>query len=363
MMAYFRKPLVMLLIGALLFGFAQPATAVDVSPFELKALDARRAIRRGHIELERTYNELYESGKEVTRLDRRVIYFDGSMIRNDAFKNYNPDSAKVHGRDDYRDVRCYGEKEHISYSDQVLPDGHTIALIVKPVTSVNRDPVPNSRIDPRLIGMVPISTANYPHHNLESVVGRPDRRKTSVEDVEWNGDKCKLVRYTRNDGLVAKMWICPDKAFGIEKVQIEAGTSKAHYIDTVECALSKDNPAGIWFPESYTYTQHKDGKLTKKEHTRVNVVSLNKSLPADTFALAGIGVPAGKQVYFEGMHDNGIAVWDGNRIVPLGGQLASTTTEWSGRRIFVLVICAVALIVMVGILLYRHRDNLAALRQ
>jgi len=319
--------------------------AGDISPLELKALEARRAVQRGQIELEGTYWKSYKSGDQKTWLYRRVIYFDGARLRIDDFEEYDPHRAKLHGKY-YRSVRCFNQKEHISYSDQILPNGHTIALTLRPAGST--DPSVELQIDPRVIGMVPDTTANLAHHTLETVVGRPDRQETSVEEVVLNGDRCTLVRYTRNDGLIARIWICPAKNFSVVKMQVEASASEAQYVDTVECSVGKYQPSGVWFPERCTYTRLVGGKPTREERAKIKVVSLNQALPENTFTLAGIGIPPGKRVYRvpEPPGTRG-EYWDGEKIVPLEAEGTVPSEVWSTTRLVLVAISLIAAIVVV----------------
>ncbi len=326
-------------------GLAGAVPAADISPIELKALKARRVIQRGQVELESTYRKVYESGDERTWFDHRVVYFDGASIRNDQLKEYEPDRAKLHGKH-YRSVSCFNGKEHISYSDEILPNGHTIALTLRPRESV--DSKLHLGVDPRLIGMVPDTTANLVHHTLESVLGRPDRRETSVEEVALDGDRCKLVQYTRKDGLRARIWICPHKDFSVVKMQLEDTTSQPHYLDTISVSVSRHQPSGLWFPTGHTYTRFVRGKLTREQRAAIKVVSLNEPLPEDTFTLAGIGVPAGQRVHRVPEPPGARAeYWDGENIVPLEAEGTIPDQVYSTTRLVLAAVSVIGAIVVV----------------
>lgn len=312
-MTFQYKDLFRLVPALLLASCLGSAAASEISTYELRALEARRGIVRGQIEVEATYRlfNLFTGEKRFERSVHVVSYFDGKKNRNDELKSYGSGQDRGKGS---REVSSFGENDHVYFSDQVLANGNKLALQIRPnnATDPNRD----FRIDPRLIGMAPNGFLNLAHNTLESVVGRPDRRETDVEDVELNGQLCKLVRYTRNNGMKARVWICPEMDHGILKIQAGDSDDNSQYVDTIECGLAKHNASGRWFPESYTFTRFTNGKLAEEETGTVVVTSLNQEIASETFSLAGIGVPTGQRVdRFEG---NGARteIWDGKNLVP-----------------------------------------------
>jgi hypothetical protein len=342
-----------LTIAALLIVEGTQSVASDVSPYELQALAARRAVQRGIINLDATY-QIFDLSTGKCRAERPVrakVFFNGSRIRKDEHRDYDAGRSQTNGTT-YRVVRCFGDDEYIEYSNEVSPDGKEFALNVRPVNSVSGEQ--NGRVDPRLIGMVTNSFLNLAHHTLEAVIGRPDRRETSVEGIEVDGALCQLVKYVRNDGAIARIWICPNKGFSVVKLQVKDDT----YEDTVECSVVKDIPSGIWFPDSYVFTRLTNGQLHERERCTVKVLSLNGTLPEDTFTLAGIGVPVGKRVHFYGMRGGRTEIWDGKHVVPLEGGVANSAAERPRKRIVFIATSLIAIIIMIGALMYRHRAGL-----
>jgi len=356
-MAYQCKGLLRLVLTLSLASYLDFAFASEISSYELRALEARRAIVRGQIEVEATYRlfNLSTGEKRFERPVHVVSYFDGKKSRNDEFKSYSSGQDREKS---FREVSSFGESDHVYFSDQVLANGNRMALEVRRnnATDPNRD----FRFDPRLIGMVPKAFLNLTHNTLESVVGRPDRRATDVEDVDLNGQMCKLVKYTRNNGMIARMWICPDKDHGILKIQTGDSDEKSQYVDTIDCALTKNDPSGKWFPESYVFTRFTNGKLDEEERGTVKVTSLNQEIASETFTLAGIGVPTGERVYrFDGDGAK-TEFWDGKNIIAVEDGSARAKNPWSAMRIFWLATSVISLIILLGLTGYRRRPLTSA---
>lgn len=326
----------------------------EIASVELKALEARRAIERGCVELEYTYRAMSDSRPPASLSKRRAIHFDGEQVRMEECFDYDATRARSHG-EQYRTVVCFGESEHIRYSSEITPEGHEIALTVRPLDQVDLDT--HAKMDPRLIGMAPRNVADVMCYPLEVIVGRPDRTRTSTESVVLNRDECTLVEYERNDGLIARMWIRAEKDYSVLKVQTESVHRGERYELTTEVSVRRDEASGKWFPERTVFTELRDGERIREEDARVQVVSLNQPLADGTFGLAGIGAPAGKRVNrVPGRPDHRKEYWDGQELVLIdesGGDSAPIAQRGIVRRV-ILILGTLVLLVVVVVLVNRR---------
>jgi hypothetical protein len=172
-------------------------------------------------------------------------------------------------------------------------------------------------IDPRLLGLVIVSSPNLAQSHFEEYVGAADRSPPSIKKTNWNGKDCLRIDYSFLGGnSKVRMWVAPDRGPSIVRMEIESRGRGKHLVDTVECEFAAPHRSGYWYPTSCVYERKIDGKTTERELVTVEILSLNEALPTEVFKIAGMGIPKGTPV--TGLPNaRGSRSWDGETAVPL----------------------------------------------
>jgi hypothetical protein len=104
--------------------------------------------------------------------------------------------------------------------------------------------------------------------------------------------------------------------YSVVRMEQEFKGGGTNYVDSVDLEIKKHEKSGVWFPVSQHYQRVEDGnRVSREEHLKVTVVSLNEPLDPAVFTPAGMNVRPGSLVMYIPERDTGECVWDGSKIV------------------------------------------------
>ena len=241
-------------VAVLLWGVDGPALSEGMA-LELKALEARRALQNGVVELSVEYLKAEEGPPgaqqdSIPSVDLKIT-FDGNR----------------------RFVECRhqgstrSERRMFDGSLYIVEDGDQSA---KERITIDSRGLAGSRylvLDPRLLGVYPLtfpSLSSNPH-SLDEVLGRTDRTEEQVHVEQMSGRSVTHVSRKVLSGQVqVDLWIAPELNYSVVKVQVESPTIKRR----TELHSEYDKPFGkVWFPQRITLREYRtpDNQLTTDE--------------------------------------------------------------------------------------------------
>ena len=105
-----------------------------------------------------------------------TIYFSGKKIRQDTKRRYDVVPKGADGPD-YIETSCFGNNEHISYSNQIMPDGGTMVLAIRDPHKIKVEAA-FEVVDPRIVGMAPLECElSSRMFHLDSFIGGSEPRR------------------------------------------------------------------------------------------------------------------------------------------------------------------------------------------
>ena len=264
---------------------------------ELKALEARQALRNGVIEVSveflkvtgppgagplhvppvdlkltfdgnRRFVESREQGRTIT--ERRM--FDGTLY------------IVEHG-DSSRAERFVIDREGLALSKQYMGD-------------------------PRLLGVYPRSLGGFGGSSIETILGRTDRTEERVSIEQMSGRSVTHVSRKLLSGQVqSDLWIAPELGHSVVRVETIAST-----IIRDELLCEYDKPFdGVWFPQRITYRQYRlpDNQLTYEDVGTVKSAVFNRGIAPALFTLPSFKPNVGDIV----REDGKLKAWNGKQLV------------------------------------------------
>ena len=286
----------------------------DVASIEERILTNRRKIISGNVHLES--KGFYSSRNEVKYVNKEVtIWFDGEKIRSDTKLPYMDDAE--HAGQFYREINCYANNKHIMWSDKVFPLNGRLSLRIDETGGSSDHKKTDKKIaHPRLIGMIPVDSANLAKYHLDSIVGQSAREAPSLQYVMYQGLNCCLIKYTAKSNAKISMWISPEFDYNPLRMESEVDVSGDRYHNSVECRLGQLSDNTAWLPEWCHYTMRLNDRLVQEEQLKIKLNSVNVPLPADIFTVDGLGIPSGIHITRLPRDPRGEVYWDGKKIVP-----------------------------------------------
>lgn len=293
---------------------------LSIESLERKSIEARQAIKSGHVTL----------AVEGSNLDgpyhyRTTLNFDAEHVREEltlAYESAVPGTIES----EYTSTSVIGPSGHFRYSDRLMEDGSRYVLAVDERTRSRT--IWEDKPDPRTLGISALYTNDSYGGRLDKFLGAANREDLVLERVEYDGHPCGLVSFNRTDiGVLVKAWIVPDLGHSVVRLMVEFDADGVHYIDDCKTEVSQPGELGLWFPASLHYARTENGETTTEEKVQVLVHSLNAPLPEKLLTLKSVGAPAGTTV----MHmyeKEGQFRWDGNQIISVG--LTSEFADLSG---------------------------------
>lgn len=113
----------------------------------------------------------------------------------------------------------------------------------------------------------------------------------SIEDDQLEGEPCRVLVYAYEFG-VAKIWIRPDRDFNIVRITKDYDGQRTQ----LDCELAEVPNYG-WFPSRIVYQQNNENSYSVRETLQIECRDVNLPVGPAVFSFAGMGVPAGREIY------------------------------------------------------------------
>ncbi len=304
--------------GSAVIFLAAAAGAVvdaDADSLERRAFEVRRAVESYDVSV--TFR--HPVNPHGIRWVSARYYFDGTRIRCDHTECYSP-ADRFDGLSDetYRTVNIYKPEEHICFSFQELPEPLRRAVEVDRMSERVRQKYDEALVqhDIRALGFHP--SGLFPNMRIDDMLRSMAYPEREVAEEYVNGRKCTRISLSLTSGVRCCVWMAPDAGCSIVRCTSEsAGAGGVDVSSEVDLEVKEWRMSGLWFPVSYDHVLRIDGEVYQRDCASLRINSLNEPLPADTFELAGIGIPPGRSVVTV-PSDDGKAIWDGKAVVYVG---------------------------------------------
>lgn len=254
--------------------------------------------------------------KEFSTVSARRFWLDGIQLREDRFVADRIQSIQCRN--------CEKAGQFIRFHNvKIGANPVMIELGTMPGDGVKGDP--NYRnlffTDPRVFGLQPSISGVLHAFKIDTMLGRADRTPPILEKTKWNGYDAYIIRFVLTTGDKAKYayWLVPAMDYSVVRVDGESESMGRKTSLSLKSEMERHGKPGIWFPKSYVAESHIDGKLAWSDTVSVTDVTINQPLPADTFRLAGMNIPAGWPIKGSALPDKTKQYeWDGKKIVERG---------------------------------------------
>lgn len=319
-----------------LFAAALSAEATTITRVEEQALQSRREIQNGRVNLV-SVRTMPHHGGEIRNtysivLDGPDIRVDHQIIRPSSSQRL-PMGGQYIRTDELliRNMRGDGQSDQqfmIELRHRKSTDPEAQAL-----RHLDDDPV---FIDPRLLGMVVCPVGLFQGKPLDIFVGRANRLNSKERDEDHDGRRVRYVEYERiGDRAIARIWIDVQRAFSVIRAEIESEFRGQRLRETIENELEQFGL--IWFPRRVTYKRFLVDELLFEEVTTVSEAVFNAGVDRTAFSLAGMQIDSGTRVREIPRRSKGPVMWDGKDIVPVRMQsTAIPSSAWSTSRLLML---------------------------
>ena len=292
----------------------------NIGEIEANVLAGRRAIKSGNIVIQSQMRDGTYSSERVW-----TVYFMGKNIRQDVKTRYDVVPKGVTDAD-YVDTTCFTDDSLISCSNQIMPDGGIMVLAIRDLKEMKAESVFDV-VDPRILGLAPLDFQTSSRmYRVDSFIASRNRENVLLSRDVKDGIECWKEEFKSPGFSGTRAWIAPTKGYSIVRMEQGFTAGGTNYLDSVELAIKKHEKSGIWFPASQHYQRVEDGdRVTREEHLKVTIVSLNEALESKVFTPAGMSIRPDTPVMFLPEKGTGRYVWDGNRIVKANEELYPTT--------------------------------------
>jgi hypothetical protein len=165
---------------------------------------------------------------------------------------------------------------------------------------------------PRMLGMFPWTVHTLGQFELDGLFNRIDRQITDiVRDRDGGANVFRVSSKLTGSGSTVTVWIDPEKGPSITHIMImwSSGGTKGQQEAQVEYA--KFGQGGIWYPARVAYRRVENGTLTFHEDTATLAADFDSEIANDTFRLAGMDLPAGREVTVDVLYP---CIWDGRQL-------------------------------------------------
>ena len=292
--------LVILSLGVLfdLLGLPSIAHAADVPSLdeilqiEKRMIEARKAIPSGRVVVTNRLTK-FRDPSQVNVPKRREIYFDGDNIRCDK------EGAKLRSQTVLtRDTTIRG------FSDE-----GAVSVFGPKTRSGSRRGVP----DPRRLGIVVWVFDTISGHGYEDLFLNPNRDQFKVEAGTDAGKPIWKVSFRIALGkkaMFTEYWLSKNQGGLPVYIGIRAGEGESQSLKSIRVKLKEYGSDGVWFPSQVIFRRVRAEQVVTEELVTVED-AVFEDIAAETFTLAGLGLPKGKTINIDGK----LATWDGQRVV------------------------------------------------
>jgi hypothetical protein len=237
------------------------------------------------VRVESNWRKLTKEGAEQVKHRRWRVYVDGHQLRRDEI-NADDSSREVVAEES---VAQDGDVIRV-YRRSALPDG--ARLIVGAYSADSPTGRQYHLSDPRIIGLNTATFSNLSQYTASSLIsGRSEMRDMSIEDDQLEGQPCRVLVYAYEFG-VAKIWIRPDRDFNIVRITKDYDGQRTQ----LDCELAEVPNYG-WFPSRIVYQQNNENSYSVRETLQIECRDVNQPVGPAVFSFAGMGVPAGREIY------------------------------------------------------------------
>lgn len=281
----------------LIVGQGAGQTPSEGMVLELKALEARRSLRNGVIELSVEFLKS-EQPPSIPASDLR-IHFDGNRL---LVERRLRDGSRT-------ELRLYDGNQYVSATGEVDE-----RIIIDPRGRSNST---YYLMDPLLLGMYPLSFSALSHHSkhsLDTVLGRTDRTDEQVLEEQMSGRSVvHISRKVRAGQAQVDLWIAP--ALNHSVVRVDVTDALVHGEMLSEYG---ELYGGVWFPKRITYHEYRQpGKqLTCEEIVTVKSAVFNQGVDQALFTLAAFKPALGEVINKDGVR----LAWNGKGLIPAYGR-------------------------------------------
>lgn len=319
---------------------------VDAAPvdeaiaIEKKAFEARLSIKAYDVTVKFDHGANNISGN--TCISARY-YFDGENLRYDHVVKYGK-QERFDGlnEDSYRTVDIYRPDKHLNFSFKKMPPpGQRVVEIDAMPTSVP-DKYKTARIERSLLSLGFHPGGLFPNLPMDEMLVNLSTPGRTVEDEVIGGIQCKKISLKLTTGVDCSVWIAPSQGYSIIKCRSQY--DKFDMTNEITLKVEEWQSSGLWFPVHYKSIGRVNRKLTQYTVALIEVNSLNKQIPSETFQIKGIGVPVGRTVMT--LPSSGPKeLWDGEKVVRKGSrpvvQHEKVTVSWfmAVNGIFAALLC------------------------
>lgn len=326
-----------------------PGNVPDVAAIENAVLAPRRALKSGQVELDSHIWDFPNGERRLFYRAVRTAWFDGNKMREDTLR---PQADSKTGF--YREVLCFADGHNTFWSDQILGQGHTVALDYRDQEKPGISGY-NAMVDPRLAGLTPQDSPNFVHFHLESFIARADREPPSVRSEPLKGVDCWRVEFVTRDGCTVRYWVAPSQGNSVLRMEFAFTNGGDHYVDSVTSDIRWNESTGVWFPETCVYNRLVNDKPHREEKLAIRVASFNQPIAPEVFDLKGMNITPGTLMQRIPHDPRGEVVWDGKEIVPLFSPTTTPSRSWT--RTILAINAVVLAIVAVGLSVWYLRKR------
>ncbi len=303
----------------------------EILQMEKQMIEDRKAVGSGRVVVRTRLTRFVQDPRQENVTKRYETYLEGDNIRSDYSVGENRSqtivtpNTLIRGFSDESAVNVFG------------PDTRPKSTIGVP--------------DPLRLGIVVWFYDTISGHGYEEVFLNPNRDQFRVEAGTDGGELVWKVSF-RMTGLgppsaFGEYRLAPSKGGLPVYVGVRAGEGEEQYARSIEVQLEEYGPAGVWFPSQVVLRLTSGGEVTTEEVTTVEEAQFGEDIPDETFEIAGMGLPKGKIIDFDGE----LATWDGQRVVRQGeGGLSQIDgAPWSTTRV---LWCAISIVLAVAAALF-----------
>jgi len=325
--------------GFLATARADEVPSVDeILEMEKRMLETRKAIRSGRVVVRTRLTKFPRDPSQENVTWRHETYLEDGNIRVDSSVGENrsqtivtPDNM-IRGFSDQSSVHVFG-----------------------PQTRPER---PDGVSDPRRLGIVVWYYDSINNHGYEGIFLNPNRDQFKVEAGTDAGEPVWKVSFrmsieTLPRPIFGEYWLSESKGGLPVYIGTRDEGGDEEYSESLNVKLKEYGPGGVWFPSEATFRRTRGGEILTEQITTVEEAVFGEDLPDETFMLAGMGLPEGKIIDFDGE----LATWNGQRAVGQGEGGIGPAPPPSGRVWWAMIsiVLAVVAAVLLGLRAKRRR--------
>ena len=311
----------------------------EILQMEKQMIEARKGISSGRVVVRTRLTKFPQNPSQENVTKRYETYLEGDNIRSD-FSVGEYRSQMIVTPDTL--TRNFSNQKSV---DVFGPE-------TRPKTSSG---VP----DPRRLGIVLWFYDTISGHGYEDIFLNPNRDQFKVEAGTDAGEPIWKVSFRMSGGrpraVLGEYWLCESKGGLPVYIAFHArGGERPSSSSTIKVKLKEYGSGSVWFPSEVIFLRTRGGEVASEEVTTVEEAVFGEDIPDETFQIAGMGLPKGKIIDFDGK----LATWDGQRVVRQDEPWVNDAPPATGR--LWLTAISIVLAVVAALLLWLRGRNKGA---